>query len=342
MKFALRYAVLCLVIPCFSLDAARAQPDSKNSKEIVKIFRDVVSRPSRSTVRVCSDSKEVALGTVVHKDGWIITKASELTGKLTTVRFANGVELFADIKGIHEPYDLAMLKIKAGDSLKPVKWQDSKAATVGRWVASAGTGEDPVAIGVISVATRPFKQGDQPPKQLNSNSGFLGVNLDAGEGGAKIVGFFKGGPAEKAGLKLNDIVTHVGKRRILDTESLINAVGRHKPGEDIEMTIIRDKEELKIKATLAKRPPQLLGNPQDRMGSELSNRRGGFPSILQHDTVLKPAECGGPLVDLDGRVVGINIARAGRVETYAVPAEVVLQLIPDLMSGKLAPTKEKD
>ena len=45
--------------------------------------------------------------------------------------------------------------------------------------------------------------------------------------------------------------------------------------------------------------------------------------ILQHDSVLKPSECGGPLVDLDGKVVGINIARAGRTETYAIPSEVV-------------------
>ena len=341
MKFAFRYAFLCLVVPCFWLEAAHAQQsEAKNSREIIKIFREVVSRPSRSTVRVWNDGKEVALGTVVHKDGWIITKASELTGKLTTVKFADGVELFADVKGVHEPTDLAMLKIKAKDTLKPVKWADTKAATVGRWVASAGTGEDPVAIGVISVASRPYKQGDQPPKQLGTNSGFLGVNLDAGEGGAKIVGFFKGGPAEKAGVKLNDIVTHVNMKRILDTESLINVVGRHKPGDEIVLKIVRDKENLELKATLAKRPPQLLGNPQDRMGSVLSNRRGGFPVILQHDTVLKPTDCGGPLVDLDGKVVGINISRAGRVETYAIPAEEVLKLMPDLMSGKLAPSKE--
>jgi serine protease Do len=45
-------------------------------------------------------------------------------------------------------------------------------------------------------------------------------------------------------------------------------------------------------------------------------------------------------VDLDGKVVGINIARAGRTETYAVPAEAVRQLLPELMSGKLAPREE--
>src|SRR4029077_19551483 len=81
--------------------------------------------------------------------------------------------------------------------------------------------------------------------------------------------------------------------------------------------------------------PQGGGNPQDKMGSKLSDRRGGFPSILQHDTVVQPQDCGGPVIDLDGKAVGINIARAGRTETYAIPSEAILGLLDDLQSGKL-------
>ena len=61
----------------------------------------------------------------------------------------------------------------------------------------------------------------------------------------------------------------------------------------------------------------------------LSGRRSGFPA-LQHDTVLHPDQCGGPLVNLDGKVVGINIARASRVASYAIPADVVVPLIQEL------------
>ncbi len=42
-------------------------------------------------------------------------------------------------------------------------------------------------------------------------------------------------------------------------------------------------------------------------------------------------------MDLDGKAIGINIARAGRTETYAVPTEAVLPVLLDLMSGKMAP-----
>jgi serine protease Do len=76
---------------------------------------------------------------------------------------------------------------------------------------------------------------------------------------------------------------------------------------------------------------------QNNLGGELTRRRFGFPSALQHDTVLSPAECGGPIVDLEGRVVGFNIARAGRTESYALPVAEVNQRLVDLMSGRLAP-----
>ena len=63
----------------------------------------------------------------------------------------------------------------------------------------------------------------------------------------------------------------------------------------------------------------------------------GFPAALQHDTVLRPKDCGGPVVDLNGHVVGLNIARAGRTATYVLPTEVILPLLDDLKSGKLPP-----
>ena len=101
-----------------------------------------------------------------------------------------------------------------------------------------------------------------------------------------------------------------------------------------------NKQEEEVRVTLSKRPQALLGNPQERMGSSLSNRRGGFPTILQHDTVVRPVDCGGPLVDLDGKVIGVNICRAGRTESYAVPVEAVQKLLPELMSGRLAPAAD--
>ena len=83
------------------------------------------------------------------------------------------------------------------------------------------------------------------------------------------------------------------------------------------------------------------GSFQNAMGGALSGRRTGFPMVIQHDTVIRPADCGGPLVDLEGRVLGVNIARAGRVETWALPGDVAMKVFQDLKAGKAGSTVSK-
>ena len=102
------------------------------------------------------------------------------------------------------------------------------------------------------------------------------------------------------------------------------------------MTLLRDGEQVTLSATIGYRSSRgPRGDLQNNLGTKLSERAVDFPAVLQHDSVLDADEMGGPLVDLQGDVVGINIARAGRVETYALPAQVILGVLPELMSGKL-------
>jgi serine protease Do len=158
------------------------------------------------------------------------------------------------------------------------------------------------------------------------------------ESGVKISEVMPDTAAAKAGLKANDVVLSLGGKAVKDVSNFIESVGEHKPGDEVTLRIKRGDAEKEIKATLGKRPPEpTRSDMQNTMGGALSTRRAGFPQFLQHDTVLKPQECGGPVIDLDGKAVGVNIARAGRVESYAIPAEVLKPLLPDLMSGKLAP-----
>ena len=53
-----------------------------------------------------------------------------------------------------------------------------------------------------------------------------------------------------------------------------------------------------------------------------------------------PNECGGPLVSLDGKVVGINIARGGRVDSYAMPAAETFEVFLQLRAGNLGPSPD--
>ena len=55
--------------------------------------------------------------------------------------------------------------------------------------------------------------------------------------------------------------------------------------------------------------------------------------MIQHDCTLRSSQCGGPLVDARGRVIGINIAKAGRVEMYALPIAIVQQQLDSIASA---------
>jgi S1-C subfamily serine protease len=44
--------------------------------------------------------------------------------------------------------------------------------------------------------------------------------------------------------------------------------------------------------------------------------------IIQHDLPLPKEAMGGPLFDLEGNCIGINIARVDRVTVFSLPAEI--------------------
>jgi serine protease Do len=233
-----------------------------------------------------------------------------------------------------------MLKIEA-KNLTPLVWaKNSSVAPVGNFVCTAGPSGEPLCVGVVSVSSRTMPTGKGAFKP-SPNSGYLGVGLEDGEKdkGAKIGQVMPGTAASKAKLQVNDLIVGVNEHQIKDSEELVKLLQKFKPKDTVTLKVVRDTDELEFKVTLGTRPPD-RADFQNNMGSELSKRRDGFPVILQHDSVVKPADCGGPLVDLDGNVIGINICRAGRVESYAIPTEVIQPLLKDLMSGKLAPKKQ--
>ncbi len=320
---------LALLLSTANLHAQTKTP------QLVRLFRDAVAKSKDSTVRVLSGGKEAALGTVVGADGWILTKHSELKGKIT-VRLSEDNEVDAELVGHDVPFDLALLKIDAKD-LKPVEWTDSNASKIGHFVASTGAGEDAVAVGVISVAARTVK-GTKFTPLSGSGGGYPGIALDLAFLGVKVQEVFDNGPAKKAGLKAGDLILSINGEAVQDTDEYRGLMAKNKVGDSITLKISRDDMEHDIKITLAQPPGSKGGKSrsdiQNNMGSKLSDRRGGFPVILQHDSVVRPQDCGGPLVNLDGQVIGINIARAGRVESYAIPSEAVRPLLAKLKMKK--------
>jgi serine protease Do len=325
------FLILLAALPARAQSVAEL---TRTNPTFLHAFRDVAAGPSASTVRVRCDGKDTALGLVVERGGWVLTKANDLKGDVECV-LKDGQVFAARLVGVHQAHDLALLKIAA--DLTPAALKDSKDVAVGSWVACVGPGEDPVAVGVVSVATRHVKLRLPPPSDV-ARAGYLGVSLEAGDGGVRITQVMPNTAARQAGVMEGDLVVGLSGTTVADPDQFIQQMLKYRPGDEVTLSIRRGDEELELKATLRPRPAgSNRADIQNRMGSALSSRRTGYPTILQHDSVVKPADCGGPLVDLDGKVIGLNICRAGRVESWAIPTEIIKTVLPELKSGRLAP-----
>lgn len=297
--------------------------DFKTGKRVRGAFREVVAQAGQATVRVLCEGKQVALGTLVGSDGSVLTKASELAGVISCV-LSDGSEVRARVVGEDRAFDLALLKVDA-KQLTPVSWSANKELSIGQWLATPGLDELPLAVGVLSVTPRAI-----PPLK-----GVLGISIAETGDGAKVTRVVPNSGADRAGLRVGDLILSVAGRVVESRGVLEQFLGSLAPGDTLSLRIARGDEQLELEATLGQPFSRLIdrNHLQNRMGGQLSRRRAGFAIALQHDSVIRPQDCGGPLVDLTGRAVGINIARAGRTETYAIPAATVLNVLKDLKPG---------
>lgn len=315
---------------------AAAQPPDRNGLKLLAPFRAVVAAANPSTVRIKADDKELALGAVVSADGFILTKASELRGVLS-VRMSDGALYDATTVAVHKPTDLALLKIDAAD-LTAVTFADSKAAAIGNWLAAAGVGSDPTAVGIVSVATRKVAAAFDPLAALNANRGFLGLRLadkPDPKGGVRVEIVSPKGAADKAGMLVGDVLVEMDGQEVTSFPGLMTLMEDYRPNDKVTVKVRRKGETVELTARLTADPNEKdRGQIQNSMGGPLSGRRTGFPAVLQTDMVVKPENCGGPVVDLDGTVLGLCIARAGRVETWVLPGEVIRPVLDEMKAGK--------
>jgi serine protease Do len=309
-----------LLVICSAADQER------NAYPIKNAFRDAVTEAARSTVRISCDDRRTSLGVVVDADGYILTKASELSGEVSCQMLGRDA-MAARIVGVDEQWDLALLKVDAAN-LPAIQWSEGEMPPVGSWLATPGLDALPIAIGVVSVG----------PRKIDRRLPALGIVLEDSDQGPLVNRVLDESGAAKAGVKAGDVVTELDDQAVANRDALIEAIRLRSPGDKVRLKIRRGDETLTVEAILGELNNMVSGNREDfqnTLGGRLSERRAGFPLALQHDTVLTPSQCGGPIVDIEGRAVGLNIARASRVGSYAIPSSVIKPLLDEMKAGKL-------
>ena len=273
----------------------------------------------------------LAFATGVRGDGWLLTKASEISGAAELQCQIKGAWVAAKIVRTWPEHDLALLKATAKE-MPAVKWSGGGPPQVGTFItAVAPEGRDPVAIGIVSV---PVRNGE------SKGRGFLGVQLTSDEHGLKIDKLVAGGPAKASGLQEADRILELDGKKPESLFMFTKMVSDRKVGDKVRLKFQRGEAIVEKEIALAERPSMIGGrSSNDRMnsmGSTISKRKSEFPSVMQTDLPLNATQCGGPVTDLDGNVIGLVIARSGRVETMVLPSETIRQLLAGVDFSKEA------
>jgi len=83
---------------------------------------------------------------------------------------------------------------------------------------------------------------------------YLGVEGDPDGEDARITRIIKGSAAEKAGLKVDDIITSFDGKKIERYSELRSHIRKKKIGDKVAVEILRDKKAVKLELVLGKRP----------------------------------------------------------------------------------------
>lgn len=346
-----------------------------------------VFEPQREVIQKCSaviynKRDEIAYGVVISKDGYILTKASEIQreekseeegedkaepegekksedkakpdskeksepGKEFKLPIPEGLpprakiedtgpivlsvrvdkQEFDDVKIVHidKKWDVALIKVDAQD-LTPAEFAPDSKLEQGTWVVVNGATSRTkrrVLAGIISAQAREI------PKDGVVG---LGLVLEKVKDKLQVKDLSKGSGADLAGVKVDDIIVNLEQKKVAELKDIAEILAGKKAGDEVKLTVKRAGKDLELTVKLA----ILAGSekPMDRndqMSGDFSKRRSNFPRVIQHDILANSNTMGGPVLNMKGQVVGMNIARANRCETYAIPVEELQVIAKEML-----------
>jgi hypothetical protein len=96
------------------------------------------------------------------------------------------------------------------------------------------------------------RQAEQPAEE--EQSAFLGVGIEPAKGGVRVTQVFPGGPADRAGLRVGDVITAVDDQRVRTRDNLLDAVRSRQPGQRVTVAYRRGDETRAASVELGEAP----------------------------------------------------------------------------------------
>ena len=284
---------------------------------------DLSARLKQSAVTIRSRSEQGyvdALTTVISMSGARVG-GSLLVGKNSrifespVVTLPSGAQIEARVIARDNKADLVLLSVDAaleGVTLAGTEQNEPRGQLL---ISPAPNSDSKVSVG----------GSGQYQKPLFESSGFLGVYPAENNGRVTISNLRPDSPAQGI-LKVGDVVVSVDGKKISSVAQMVAMLGGYLPGDRINVLTVRDSEQATYTVELGLRPLDNRHASHHFDGGK-SARRDGYDRVFTHDARVTPSECGGPVFDLDGNLVGINIARNSRTRTLVLPTDVVRDFV---------------
>ena len=294
-----------------------------NGIQVQQAFGKTQGIAQESTVKLLRNERVIAHGTVIDSRGFVLSKASACIGARYLLT-NSGIRLPVKARKRDEACDLVLLEV-IGDGYEwpNLHWSDNNNSTDARWAISASPELDEIRLGLFGGKTRP----------IGREGGVMGVVLsddNQSERGIRVLEVIPQSAADRAGLKINDRILKIDHRSVRSKQQVNHAMQKKDPGDLVLLHINRVDEAIELRVTLGHRSVTFdLFNRNLLMSGPTSKRKDNFPLVLQHDIPLYRNNMGGPVFNLEGQCVGINIARVDRVTNFALPHAVLYPILRD-------------
>lgn len=304
--------------------------------DINKEIHSLEERLSEYTVEIKSndsDSTRSVLGTVVDlkalsnhkrflKGSFVVSKSSEVGNGARVI--LNSKPYAAKIIYRDNETDLVLLQI------------DGRSKTSLRVFGNVSDSLDINDLGKLLISPFPIEGGVMSALGTTTftlpgiyDAGYLGVKVELLNGITTITHVQPNTAADKSMLKEGDVIVSINEVKVNTPDDFINVLKGSKVGQIISLTYRRNGKTDKVNITLKGRPFQGSGHIAEQFTDGRSERRDDFKHVFIHDAKLKPSECGGPIFDLRGNFIGINMARYSRTSSIGMPAGEVVWFLEE-------------
>lgn len=289
----------------------RAPSDSRDSEALLDSFRPIAERVGASMAILESDGGALASALAVGPGGTLVTKASEVGFDRALTAIHSGTRVPATRIGYDPDADLLLLRAE-GLPVTPVDRSTTTEPPVGSLLLNVGGDGNVFSIGAVSLEAARLDEIDGRP--------FLGISWrGTRREDARIGAIVPGTPAARAGLRRGDRIVSIDGHEVTRERPPTSFIAEHRAGDAIRLEVDRDGAHRSYLVTLDRRQPSVrsrdVGNTRTLVSNVLPHRA----RVWQQDGVVAPEQCGSAVVDLEGRFVGLNVARSDRTSTLVMP-----------------------